>query len=67
MKKRIALVVGSAGLLVLLVAGVAFAMIITGTNRPNNITATNREQSRARSHSGLRKVISATRAVRCSR
>jgi hypothetical protein len=31
MKKRIALVVGSTGLLVLLVAGVAFAMTITGT------------------------------------
>jgi Ca2+-binding RTX toxin-like protein len=49
MKKRIALVVGSAGLLVLLVAGVAFAMTITGTNRPNYITATNRADNIAAS------------------
>jgi Ca2+-binding RTX toxin-like protein len=41
MKKRIALVVGTVGLLVFLVAGIAFAMVITGTNGPNNITATN--------------------------
>jgi Ca2+-binding RTX toxin-like protein len=49
MKKRIALVVGSAGLLVFLVAGVAFAMTITGTNRPDNITATNRADNIAAS------------------
>jgi Ca2+-binding RTX toxin-like protein len=49
MKKRIALVVGSAGLLVLLVAGVAFAMAITGTNGPDNIAATNRADNIAAS------------------
>jgi len=49
MKKRIALVVGSVGLLVGLVAGVAFAMTITGTNRPDNITATNRADNIAAS------------------
>jgi Ca2+-binding RTX toxin-like protein len=41
MKKRIALVVGTVGLLVVVFAGVAFAMAITGTNGPNYITATN--------------------------
>jgi hypothetical protein len=40
MKKCIALVVGTVGLLVLLAAGVAFAMVITGTNVPNNMTGT---------------------------
>ena len=39
MRKRIALVVGTVGLVVFLVAGVAFAMTITGTNSPDNIAA----------------------------
>jgi Ca2+-binding RTX toxin-like protein len=41
MKKRIALVVGTVGVLVFIAAGVAFAMVITGTNGPDNITGTN--------------------------
>jgi Ca2+-binding RTX toxin-like protein len=41
MKKRIALVVGTVGLVVFLAAGVAFAMVITGTNGSDNISATN--------------------------
>ena len=41
MKKRLAFVVGTVGLWVFLVAGVAFAMTITGTSSPNNITGTN--------------------------
>jgi Ca2+-binding RTX toxin-like protein len=41
MKKRIALVVGTVGVLVFVAAGVAFAMVITGTNGPDNITGTN--------------------------
>ena len=40
MKKRIALLVGTVGLLVVLAAGVAFALTITGTNAPDNITGT---------------------------
>jgi Ca2+-binding RTX toxin-like protein len=41
MKKRIALVVGTVGLVVFLAAGVAFARVITATNGLDNITATN--------------------------
>ena len=41
MNKRIALVVGTVGLVVFLAAGVAFAMVKTGTNAPDNITGTN--------------------------
>jgi uncharacterized membrane protein len=42
MNKRIALVVGTVGLVVFLAAGVAFAMVKTGTNAPDNITGTNK-------------------------
>src|ERR671912_507708 len=41
MNKRIALVVGTVGLVVFLAAGVAFAMVKTGTNAPDNITGNN--------------------------
>jgi Ca2+-binding RTX toxin-like protein len=47
--KRIALVVGTVGLGVFLVAGVALAMTITGTSDPNNITATNKADNIAAS------------------
>ena len=49
MKKRLALVVGTVGLGVFLVAGVALAMTITGTSDPNNITATNKADNIAAS------------------
>ena len=49
MKKRMALVVGTVGLVVFLFAGVAFAMTITGTNGPNNISATNKADNIAAS------------------
>jgi Ca2+-binding RTX toxin-like protein len=49
MKKRIALVVGTVGLGVFLVAGVALAMANTGTSGPNNITATNKADNIAAS------------------
>ena len=39
MNKRIALVVGTVGLVVFLAAGVAFAMVKTGTNKADNIAA----------------------------
>src|ERR671920_1580912 len=49
MKKLIALVVGTVGLGVFLVAGVALAMTITGTSGQNNITATNKADNIAAS------------------
>src|SRR5215213_6400255 len=49
MKKRLALVVGTVGLGVFLVAGVALAMANTGTSGPNNITATNKADNIAAS------------------
>jgi hypothetical protein len=49
MKKRIALILGTVGLVVFLAAGVAFAMTITGTSAPNNITATNKADNIAAS------------------
>jgi Ca2+-binding RTX toxin-like protein len=52
MKKRIALVVGTVGLLVFMAAGVAFAMVITGTNGPDNIPGTNEADSIAASARG---------------
>ena len=41
MKKRVAIVVGTVGLVVFLVAGVAFARVITATSGSDNISATN--------------------------
>jgi Ca2+-binding RTX toxin-like protein len=52
MKKRIALVVATAGLLVFSAAGVALAMVITGTNNPDNISGTNQADSIAASANG---------------
>ena len=49
MNKRIALVVGTVGLVVFLAAGVAFAMVKTGTNAPDNITGTNKADNIAAS------------------
>jgi Ca2+-binding RTX toxin-like protein len=52
MKKRIALVVATVGLLVFSAAGVALAMVITGTNGPDNIPGTNKPDTIAASANG---------------
>ena len=52
MKMRIALVVGTVGLLVFSAAGVALAMVITGTNNPDTIPGTNQADSIAASANG---------------